>query len=126
MERLWKLPFFREQNCPCNLSGCGDSFVVDDFSVRFFPGLGNRSLAFSKERTIPLGFYICTLVGRVCKNAQKFWNYDSRLAVVYTDFLLFLGSTMTLSSFLGGGLLEPVATERRVVRVYGLQSPLRR
>ena len=42
-----QLPFSREQTCPCNLSGCGVSFVVDDFSVRFFPGLGNQSLDFS-------------------------------------------------------------------------------
>ena len=48
MERLWEpLPLSREQNCPCNLSGCGASFVVDDFTVRFFPGLVNQSLAFS-------------------------------------------------------------------------------
>ena len=62
--------------------------------------------------TIPLGFYICTLVYRVCKNAQKSSNYDSRLAVVHTDVLLFLGSTMTLSSFLGkdsSSLLQPIA-----------------
>ena len=63
--------------------------------------------------TIPSGFYICELVYRVCKNVQESSNYDSRLAVVvYTDFLLFLGSTMTLSSFLGedsSSLLQPNA-----------------
>ena len=38
---------------------------------------------------IPLGFYICALVYKICKNVQESSNYDSRLAVVYTAFLLF-------------------------------------
>ena len=41
------LPLSREPNCPCNLSGCGVSFVVDNFTVLFFPGLVNQSWAFS-------------------------------------------------------------------------------
>ena len=47
MERLGEeLSFSSEKTCPYNLSGCGFISVVDDFSVRFFPGLGNQSLAF--------------------------------------------------------------------------------
>ena len=39
--------------------------------------------------SIPLGFCICALVYNIWKNMQESSNYDSRLAVVYTDFLLF-------------------------------------
>ena len=38
---------------------------------------------------IPLGFKICALVYKICKNVQESSNYDSRLVIVYTDFLLF-------------------------------------
>ena len=38
------------------------------------------------------GFCICALVYNIWK-MQESSNYDSRLAVVYTDFLLFLVST---------------------------------
>ena len=66
----------------------------------------------SRRVTTVSGFYICALVYKNCTNVQESSNYDSRLAVVYTDFLLFLGSTMMLSFFLGensSSLLQPNA-----------------
>ena len=80
-----------EQTCPCNLSGCGVSFVVDDFSVRFFffPVWVINPLLSQCGQMIPLGLYICALVYKICKNVQESSNHDSRLAIVYTDFFLF-------------------------------------
>ena len=99
---------------------------MDDLSVRVFPGLGKQSLAFSvwaydslrlpylraglqSLQECPRVLELRLAVGCCVHRIPSFPRLDHDAVV-----------------FPWGGFLEPVATESRVVRVYGLQSPLRR
>ena len=122
MERLWEqLPFSREQTCPCNLSGYSVSFVVGDFSARFFTGLGKQSLAFSVWAYDSLRLLHLRAGLQSLREVQESSKLRLAVGCCVHRFPSFPRLDHDAVVFPWGGLLKPVATERRVVRVYGLR-----